>query len=76
MTDRFFTTDYKAAVVSSLSFLPSLLLPLNTDQYTKEGLAWIHKSDFRAMIARTVPELKKAVYTVDNAFKPWAIPRS
>ncbi|KAJ7199609.1 heme peroxidase [Mycena pura] len=58
MTDRFFTTDYKASV------------------YTKEGLAWIHKSDFRAVIARTVPELKTAVYTVDNAFKPWAIPRS
>jgi hypothetical protein len=47
----------------------------NNDQYTKEGLAWVHDSDFRAVIARTVPELKTAVYTVDNAFKPWAIPR-
>ncbi|KAJ7848445.1 heme peroxidase [Mycena olivaceomarginata] len=47
----------------------------NNDQYTKEGLAWVHDSDFRAVIARTVPELKTAVYTVDNAFKPWVIPR-
>jgi hypothetical protein len=47
----------------------------NNDQYTKEGLAWVHDSDFCAVIARTVPELKTAVYTVDNALKPWAIPR-
>ncbi|KAJ7722601.1 heme peroxidase [Mycena metata] len=57
MTDRFFTTDYTAAV------------------YTQEGLDWIHNSDFRAVIGRTVPELNASAHSVDNAFKPWVVPR-
>ncbi|KAJ6553187.1 heme peroxidase [Mycena capillaripes] len=56
MTDRFFTTDYTAAV------------------YTQEGLDWIEKSDLRAVIGRTVPELNASVHSVDNAFKPWVVP--
>ncbi|KAF8132254.1 heme peroxidase [Mycena galopus ATCC 62051] len=57
MTDRFFTTDYTAAV------------------YTQEGLDWIAQSDFRSVIGRTIPELNASVHSVDNAFKPWVVPK-
>ncbi|KAJ7242951.1 heme peroxidase [Mycena rebaudengoi] len=46
----------------------------NAATYTQEGLDYIKNSDFRAVIARTVPELKTAAYSVDNAFKPWKVP--
>ncbi|KAF8168655.1 heme peroxidase family protein [Mycena galopus ATCC 62051] len=42
--------------------------------YTQEGLDYIHDSDFRKVIARTVPELREVVMSVDNAFKPWVLP--
>ncbi|KAJ7608475.1 heme peroxidase [Mycena polygramma] len=42
--------------------------------YTQEGLDWIEKSDFRAVIGRTVPELNATAHSVDNAFKPWVVP--
>ncbi|KAJ7613241.1 heme peroxidase [Mycena polygramma] len=41
--------------------------------YTQEGLDWIGKSDFRAVIGRTVPELNATAHSVDNAFKPWIV---
>ncbi|KAJ7153271.1 heme peroxidase [Mycena filopes] len=44
------------------------------DVYTQEGLDWIHNSDFRAVIGRTVPELNASAHSVDNAFKPWVVP--
>ncbi|KAF7334380.1 hypothetical protein MVEN_02266900 [Mycena venus] len=42
--------------------------------YTQEGLDYIDKSDFRAVIGRTVPELNASAHSVDNAFKPWVVP--
>ncbi|KAF7290537.1 hypothetical protein MIND_01293600 [Mycena indigotica] len=59
LTDRFFTTDYTAAVASR--------------PYTQQGLDYIGKSDFRAVIGRTIPALNQTVHSVDNAFKPWVV---
>ncbi|KAJ7664720.1 hypothetical protein B0H17DRAFT_1256191 [Mycena rosella] len=39
-----------------------------------QGFDYIARSDFRAVIGRTVPELNASVYTADNAFKPWGVP--
>lgn len=42
--------------------------------YTKEGLQWIDKANFKGLITRHFPELKQAMDTVDNPFKPWKVP--
>ena len=40
--------------------------------YTKEGLAWIDKVDFKAVLLRHYPELAKTgLANVKNAFEPW-----
>ncbi|KAJ6570071.1 heme peroxidase [Mycena vulgaris] len=46
----------------------------NAATYTQEGLDYVSRSDFRAVIGRTVPELNVSAYSVDNAFKPWVLP--
>ena len=44
-----------------------------TDEfYTKEGLEWIDKSDFKTVILRHYPELAQSgLANVKNAFEPW-----
>ncbi|CAK5278738.1 unnamed protein product [Mycena citricolor] len=44
--------------------------------YTQEGLDWIANSDFRQVIGRNMPELNASAHSVDNAFKPWVVPRT
>ncbi|KAJ3186085.1 hypothetical protein HDU85_001003 [Gaertneriomyces sp. JEL0708] len=40
--------------------------------YTKEGLNWIEKQgNFKSLITRHFPDMKKYMDTVDNPFKPW-----
>ncbi|KAJ7250682.1 heme peroxidase [Mycena rebaudengoi] len=47
----------------------------NAATYTQQGLDYIKNSDFRAVIGRTVPELNASAHSVDNAFKPWVVPK-
>ncbi|KAI8907781.1 heme peroxidase [Powellomyces hirtus] len=42
--------------------------------YMKEGINWIEKQgNFKSLITRHFPELKDAMNTVDNPFKPWKV---
>ncbi|KNC99779.1 uncharacterized protein SPPG_05157 [Spizellomyces punctatus DAOM BR117] len=42
--------------------------------YGKEGLDWIEKQgNFKSLITRHFPDLKPAMDTVDNPFKPWKV---
>jgi hypothetical protein len=44
----------------------------NEEVYTREGLAWIDASDFKAVILRHYPELANTgLANVKNAFEPW-----
>lgn len=39
--------------------------------YTKEGMRWIKKANFKAVIVRHLPELKDVMAKVGNPFFPW-----
>ncbi|TPX61985.1 hypothetical protein SpCBS45565_g07120 [Spizellomyces sp. 'palustris'] len=42
--------------------------------YGKEGLDWIEKQgNFKSLLTRHFPDLKPAMDTVDNPFKPWKV---
>jgi hypothetical protein len=42
------------------------------EYYTKEGLEWIDKTDFKAVILRHYPELAETgLANIKNAFEPW-----
>ena len=42
------------------------------EYYTKEGLEWIDKSSFKAVILRHYPELADTgLANIKNAFEPW-----
>lgn len=42
------------------------------EYYTKEGMQWIDKTDFKSVILRHYPELKSTgLANIKNAFEPW-----
>jgi Animal haem peroxidase len=44
----------------------------NAETYTSEGIEWIDRADFRAVLLRHYPQLiQTGLKNVDNAFEPW-----
>lgn len=43
----------------------------NKNVYTKLGLKWIDSNNFKTVLLRHFPKLKKSLFGVKNAFNPW-----
>jgi hypothetical protein len=43
----------------------------NAENYTKAGIKWVDDNNFKTVLLRHYPNLKKALFGVKNGFNPW-----